>query len=124
MKQLKESNYRANEIPAKKLAEPTFTNNVFFTTALHPAIVEKALTDYLSEKEMKYTPNLDEYKVEFTWGKKIGEMPEAVNDNELEKLLEQQMSQLESLEITMCIAEKTPETADQPAVYMVEFSTE
>ena len=51
-------------------------------------------------------------------------MPADVNDNELEKLLEQQMGQIESLTITMCIAEKTPETADQQAVYMVEFSTE
>ena len=111
-------------MPNKKLAEPTFTNNVVFTTALPPTIVEKVLTDYLSEKEMKYTTNNDEYKVEFNWGKKSGEIPAVVNDNELEKLLEQQMDQLESLEITMCIAEKTPETADQQAVYMVEFSTE
>ena len=73
---------------------------------------------------MKYTTNQDEYKVEFIWGKKSGEMPTVVNDNELEKLLKQQIGQLESLEITMCIAEKTPETADQPAVYLVEFSTE
>ena len=73
---------------------------------------------------MKHTSNEDEYKVEFTWRKNIGEMMAAVNDNELEKLLKQQMEQLESLEITMRIAEKTPETADQPAVYMVEFSTE
>ena len=68
---------------------------------------------------MKHTSNEDEYKVEFTWRKMA-----AVNDNEHEKLLKQQMEQLESLEITMRIAEKTQETADQPAVYMVEFSTE
>ena len=51
-------------------------------------------------------------------------MPAVVTDNELEELLEQQMSQLEKLEITMCIAENTPETKTRPAVYMVEFSTE
>ena len=49
IQQLRDSNYRANEMPDKKLAEPTFTNNVVFTTALPPTIVEKALTDYLSE---------------------------------------------------------------------------
>ena len=73
---------------------------------------------------MKYTPNKVEYKVEFTWGKESGEMPAAVNDNKLENLLEQQIDQLKSLAITMRIAEKTPETADQAAVYLVEFSTE
>jgi hypothetical protein len=55
-------------MPDKKLAEPTLTNNVVFTTALAPTLVEKALTDYLSEKEMKYTTNNDEYKVKFAWG--------------------------------------------------------
>jgi len=124
IEQLRESNYRANEMPAKKLTEPTLTNNVVFTTALAPTYVEKALTDYLSDKEMKYTTNNDEYKVQFVWGKKSGEMPTAINDDEIEELLDQQMGQLESLAITMCIAEMTPETADQPAVYRVEFSTE
>ena len=68
LEQLRDSNYRANEMPDKKLAEPTLTNNVVFTTALAPTLVEKALTDYLSEKEMKYTTNNDEYKVKFAWG--------------------------------------------------------
>ena len=87
IEQLRESNYRANEMPAKKLTEPTLTNNVVFTTALAPTYVEKALTDYLSDKEMKYTTNNDEYKVQFVWGKKSGEMPTAINDDELEELL-------------------------------------
>ena len=44
-------------MPPKKLAELTFTNNVVFTTAQPPPIVEKALTDYLSQEEMEYTSN-------------------------------------------------------------------